>query len=261
MTVAVMALGASMALAVPVTQTVKPLEQRGTLRVLVSSDENPEMYDYKGTAANPGLEREILEGFARLHNLKVESVPMDFEGILTAIQKGEADIATGIIDTPFRRQQVAFTTEVLPARHLVVTRKPAPAIDTLDQLRAQRVSVIKGSSWEEQAKAAGVPAAKIDGYGDQNAAQEALKSGKNGAMVMAISDYTLAHRRDPALTAGMFLGQPGSAGWAVRQEDTVLRAALDEYLTSIRKTPSWGRLVVKYFGEDALSVLGRAKKE
>jgi hypothetical protein len=30
---------------------------------------------------------------------------------------------------------------------------------------------------------------------------------------------------------------------------------------NLRRTPSWGRLAVTYFGDDALNLLGRARKE
>jgi len=42
--------------------------------------------------------------------------------------------------------------------------------------------------------------------------------------------------------------------------ETELRRALDSYLTSLRKGTSYSRLIVKYFGNDALRVLGRARE-
>jgi ABC-type amino acid transport substrate-binding protein len=43
----------------------------------------------------------------------------------------------------------------------------------------------------------------------------------------------------------------------VRKPDTKLRAELDAYLENLRSGASWNRLIVKYFGEKALTVLGR----
>jgi hypothetical protein len=39
----------------------------------------------------------------------------------------------------------------------------------------------------------------------------------------------------------------------------VVRAALDEFLGNVRKGTTWSRLVVQYFGDQALAVLGRAR--
>jgi len=40
-----------------------------------------------------------------------------------------------------------------------------------------------------------------------------------------------------------------------------LKKALDEYMDGQRKAGAWSRLVVKYFGDRALSILGRAKED
>ena len=60
---------------------------------------------------------------------------------------------------------------------------------------------------------------------------------------------------------GGFLGPPGALAWAVRKEDTALLAALDDFVAGTRRTPTWGRLVVKYFGEEAPEILKRAREE
>jgi len=74
------------------------------------------------------------------------------------------------------------------------------------------------------------------------------------------SAFALLHRREPALRAGPFLGAPRSAAWAVRKADVALLEALNEYVENMRRSASWGRLAVTYFGEDALTLLGRAKE-
>ncbi len=33
------------------------------------------------------------------------------------------------------------------------------------------------------------------------------------------------------------------------------------YLVNLKRTPTWGRLVIEYFGDDALRILGRAHGE
>ena len=45
----------------------------------------------------------------------------------------------------------------------------------------------------------------------------------------------------------------------MRKQDPALRAALDDYLGNVRRGPSWSRLIVKYFGDQALQVLGKGK--
>ena len=57
------------------------------------------------------------------------------------------------------------------------------------------------------------------------------------------------------------MGPPGSLAFGVRKDVPRLKHALDEYVTNLRRTPTWGRLVVKYFGDRAPELLKRARGE
>jgi ABC-type amino acid transport substrate-binding protein len=232
----------------------------GVVRALVAADEAPEMFALV-PSTQPGFEREILEGFARLHKVKLEVVPVQgFENIIPALLKGDGDVICGILDTEARRRQVAFTVEILPSRLLAVSRKPK-ALASVRELAAERVGVVTGTAWGDAATAAGVPAARIESFTDMKALLDGLRSGKVTAGVMSLSDFVLLRGREPDLQAGPFLGEIKTAAWAVRKGDDLLLRGLDEYVENLRRTPSWGRLAVTYFGDDALNLLGRARKE
>jgi ABC-type amino acid transport substrate-binding protein len=232
------------------------IKKAGVLRVIAQKDEAPEMFAFTDSAS-PGFEREMIEGFARLHGLKVEAVPVRLsDDRIPALTRGDGDVIIGIVDTTARRKLIDFTTEVIPARHLAISRKPT-VLKTVDDLLAARVGVVKGTTWAAAAAEAGVPASKTELFPDRDVMLAALKDGRITATVMTVSDFTLAAKRDPDLVAGPFLGPATSAAWGVRKSDAQLRAALDVYLDNFRKGPSWSRLVVKYFGEQALAVLGR----
>jgi membrane-bound lytic murein transglycosylase MltF len=74
---------------------------------------------------------------------------------------------------------------------------------------------------------------------------------------MSVVDFTMAKKRDPALRAGTFIGPRGSGAWGLRSSDAELKRALDDYLTAARRSGSWSQLVIRYYGQDALDVLGR----
>jgi membrane-bound lytic murein transglycosylase F len=233
---------------------------RGVVRALVAADEVPEMFALVDSP-RPGFEREILEGFARLQKVKLEVVPVQgFDNIIPALLKGDGDVICGILDTEARRRQVAFTVEILPSRLVAVTRKPK-TIANLRELAAERVGVVTGTAWGEAAAAAGVPASHIDSFADMKGLLDALRGGKVGASVMSLSDFVLLRSHEADFLPGPFLGEVKTAAWAVRKDDGTLRSALDEYVENLRRTPSWGRLAVTYFCDDALSLLGRARKE
>lgn len=232
------------------------IKKVGVLKVIAQKDEAPEMFSF-ASGPSPGFEREMLEGFARLHGVKIEAVAVrTSDDRIPTLNRGEGDVIIGIVDTEARRKLIDYTVEVIPARHLALSRKPT-VLKTVDDLLAAKVGVVKGTSWATTAAEAGVPVSKTEFFPDRDVLLAALKDGRITATVMTVSDFTLAARRDPDLVAGPFVGPAGSAGWGIRKSDAQLKAALNEYLDNFRKGPSWSRLVVKYFGEQALAVLGR----
>jgi ABC-type amino acid transport substrate-binding protein len=231
---------------------------RGALRVLVGAGEEPVWFGLKGGDA-PGFEREVLEGFARLHKLRFEAVVVeDWAEAIPTLLQGHGDLLAGVNDTPARRRQVDFTAELLPARNVVVTRRPQAPVLTAGELRAARFAVVPHTTWAEALEKAGVPASRRVAVEDVEAAFDALRAGRATATVTDVLDFLLQRRRDGDLQAGMALGGALSSAWAVRKTDPQLRRALDAYLVALRAGPNWSRLLVKYFGEDAPAVLGRA---
>lgn len=236
------------------------LRTRGTLRVVVWKDNLPELYAVQPPAS--GLEQELLQGFANLQRLKLEVVAVpELEDRIPALLEGRGDlIAGGFVDTPARRKQVSFTSELFPIRHVVVTRRPHRVIASLDELREEKLGTVEGSSWADEISAAGVPAKNVDkSFRSADDVLAGLKSGKISAVVMSAVWAAVAARKDPQLQLGLFLGAPTSVGYAVRPDQKLLRAALDEYITNVRRTPTWSRLVVKYFGEQGLEILRRSR--
>jgi membrane-bound lytic murein transglycosylase F len=234
------------------------IQAQGSIRVIAAEGEQPEMFDFDGDPAKPGLEREMLEGFAALKRLKLEVVPVKaFADRIPALLRGDGDVIVGLVDTVERRKQVDFTSEVLPVRHLVVTRKPGSPVQNVDELRKREVGTIRGTTWARETLAAGVPESQVEYFPDTEPLLSALAAGRVEAVVMTVSDFTLALGRHPGLEAGTLLGEPSRAAWGVRKADVKLKAELDAYIDNLRSGGSWNRLVLKYFGESALTALGR----
>lgn len=230
-----------------------------SLRVLVAADEMPEVFSF-AEEGRLGFERELLEGFCRLHGLRLEVVPVsDFEQTIPKLLGGEGDVIAGIVDTVPRRQRVLFTSEVLPVRHLAVTRRPGPVATRVEELRRMRTGVIPGTAWEAATAEAGVPEAKRIEFRDVAALLTGLRAGEVDAVVMALLDFALAKTHDPDLVAGPFVGAQTSAAMAVRPSDGRLLDALNGYLLGMR--PARDALMFKYLSEDALSLIALARRE
>lgn len=246
------------------SEAADPLGLRvpGVLRVLVSSDEMPEVFSFAARAPKPGFERELVEGFAKAKRLELRIVPVkSFDQIIPLLLKSEGDLIVGIVDTAARRQKIAFTSETYPVRHLAVTRKPQARVASASDLRGLKVAVIPGTTWADVTAEAGVPAANQVSCTDTNDVLDSLKKGRAQATVMAVFDFALSQKYDAALEAGPFLGTPGVAAWGLRKEDEALKRAIDDYLLALTTSPAKSSLLVKYFNEGALDLLRRARKE
>jgi ABC-type amino acid transport substrate-binding protein len=132
-------------------------------------------------------------------------------------------------------------------------------VTTLADLRGEKVGTIKGTSMAEAVAAAGVPNV-VDTITTRKL-PEALQTGQVTAVVLGVENAITAQRDDAAMQLGLFLGPPRSLAYAVRKTDAALLAALTEYIDNVRRTPTWSRLVVKYFGEAAPEILKKARQE
>lgn len=234
------------------------IQKRGTLRVLAVVIDPDEFIT---SQAGVGLEREMLEAFARLHRVELSVTDVQsWDRLVPLLLEDRGDLVAGrFTATDARRQRVDFTAEVFPTRAVVVTRKPHPAVASVDALRHEKVGTVRGTSLADAVAALNLPAEAVDDGVAAGTLPQALKSGRVSAIVLGVENAMAEKHKDPDLQIGGFVGPPGSLAWAVRREDASLKAALDEYISGMRRTPTWGRLAVKYFGEDAPEILKGAQ--
>jgi membrane-bound lytic murein transglycosylase F len=256
-------LALALAVAVPASAAAADLadvKARGTMRVIVMPLGPADEFFPVPTGAKPGLDREVLDGFAALHRIKLEVVPVEgWDNLIPALLQGRGDVIAGRFTvTDARLRQIAFTSEVFPSRNVVLTRKPHPRVETVEALKQEKVGTIRGSSMAEAVKAV-VPPANVDDSIPPGGLPAALAQGKVSAVVLGVESAIAAQREDAQVELGAFLGPPRSLAYGVRKQDAVLLQALNEYIDNVRKTPTWSRLVVEYFGGAAPEILRKAR--
>jgi membrane-bound lytic murein transglycosylase F len=253
----------ALALAATIPSTAADLadaKARGTLRVIVMPLSAADEFFPIPQGARPGFDREVLDGFAGLHRIKLVVVPVEgWDNLVPALLQGRGDLIAGRFTvTDARLKQIAFTSEVFPSRNVVMTRRPHAPVQTLEALRQEKVGTIKGSSMAEAVHAV-VPAPNVDDSIPPGGLPAALAAGKVSAVVLGIESAIAAQREDAQIELGTFLGPPRSLAYGVRKEDAALLHALNEYIDNMRRTTTWGRLVVEYFGNSAPEILRKAR--
>jgi ABC-type amino acid transport substrate-binding protein len=236
----------------------------GTLRVLTAAQNQPEFVSLDQEGAR-GFDYEVLEGFAKLNRVSLEIVPSSgWDQLVPDLLRGKGDVIAGqFTDTESRRKLIDFTVEVFPTRAVIVTRSPHRVVTTLEQVRREeRIIVIHGTSMVNALMDVGVGRSHIDdSFPAGQPIAAALRSGQITCTALEIQAAIVARRHDPDLQIGVFVGPPASLAYGVAKEAPALRDALNEYIHNLRRTPTWSRLVVKYFGETALEVLRKARGE
>jgi ABC-type amino acid transport substrate-binding protein len=239
----------------------QPAAASQPLRVLVV-DTGSGRFISSDPAVRTGFDREILDAFAELERRKLEIVPVPgWDQLIPALLAGKGDVIAGTFTlTEERSRQVAFTGETFPVRYCIVTRKPAPPIRTLEALRKASVGVVKGSVLRQALLDAGVPPGRIVEL-PTGGSWEALTDGRANAYITGVEHALPELLERPELEMGLFVGAPSSFAYAVRKEDAELHRALSGYVANLRRTATWNRLVVKYFGARALEILKAAREE
>jgi ABC-type amino acid transport substrate-binding protein len=242
-------------------QDLPEIKRRGTLRVLAVVDEKePEFVSLK-PGGTPGFDREILEGFATTQGVRLELITVpNWQALMPWLGVGKGDLIAGrVSDTPARRTQAEFTREVFPTRIVVVNRLPRTPVATIAELAPLRLGTIMGTGTVDAMKAAGLPTQRIVPLA-AGTLSESLREGRADAAVWALESALLAQRRDPHLQIGPFLGPPQSLAYGVRRDAPLLLRALNDHILTVRRTGTWNRLVVKYFGQTASAILARVKE-
>jgi ABC-type amino acid transport substrate-binding protein len=244
----------------PVAADLPEILARKTLRVLAVIDrERPEFFvDPPGAA--PGFDRELVESFCRFHKLALVVVPQSSsEELIAALLAGRGDVIAGRFRASEERlRRMAFTVETFPSRLVVITRRPHRVVQSVQELREEKVGTIAGTVMVDELLKANLASDDIVRLG-VGELPLALRAGRITAAVWGVEMAVAMKRQDPSIQLGMFLGPPGSIAWAVRKGDPALLAALDAHIEASRRSPAWSYLVVRYFGEAAPEILRRVR--
>jgi polar amino acid transport system substrate-binding protein len=117
----------------------------GVLTVATSPDFPPyESIDDNGSYV--GFDIDMAYAIGEVMGLKVEIVPTEFDGIMTAVSTGKADIGmSGLSVTEERKNSVDFTMNIANEAQVVIVRRGSP-IKTPADLAGKRVGSQNGTT-------------------------------------------------------------------------------------------------------------------
>jgi membrane-bound lytic murein transglycosylase F len=196
------------------------------------------------------------------------------ENAIRRLNKGEGDIlAFPLTVTNQRKEYVLFTKPQFNSHQVLVQRKPEgwermrhteirdSLLRDLRQLAGQSVYVIRQSSFvprlQQLSEEIGAPITIIED--SANAESESLiERVARGEIDYTVADQVIANvnvNYYSNLDAGTMLSLPQPIAWAVRKNSTLLQKAIDDWLTAIKKEPTFMVIYNRYYKSPRSSLL------
>jgi len=261
-----------LALALPLTARrytgdLEVLSQKRNIRALVVYSRSGFFYD-KGHPK--GISYEAVEEFGRFVNKKLKTgnlrinmtfIPVKPGQLKAALTEGLGDfIATGVVVTPERQQEVAFTIPIATdTRPIVVTGPTGAGYDTIDNLSGKKIYVNPLTNYYENLQSLNVGFRKAGRQpvlvekADSNLTDEDLLEMVNSGLIPATVTFTqradfwskvfsqLVVHPDMALASGEQLA------WVTRKDSPKLKQLLDDFMEGHRLGTSFGNTLFRRY--------------
>jgi polar amino acid transport system substrate-binding protein len=173
-------------------RTWERIQASGTLVVGTSAD-YPPFESYNANFQLDGFDIALMKALGQKLGVEVEFNDFAFDGLLDALQTGQADIAiSAIAATEERRERVDFSDVYFISHGVALANAVAPfdTLPSLDDLRGQRVAVEGGTVFESWAESnlvepGIIPQADLHVYSD---VEQAIKDVQRGLVDVVLLD-------------------------------------------------------------------------
>ncbi len=232
------------------TDDLPGLKKRQRLRMITR---NNSMTYFIHRGQQVGFEYELIKEFADRHDLRLDIViPASHADLLAYLNEGKGDIvAAAMTITEERRAQAAFTQPYNEVGELVVVRAEEDSIAGLEDLAGRTVHVRQSSSFYTtlMALADSIEGLQVAALPDSIETEDILADVEEGRYDITLCDSNLL---DVELAYGRqlkaaFSIKPTALGWAVREDNPALLAALNHYVTEEKGGLFFNMMKKRYF--------------
>jgi polar amino acid transport system substrate-binding protein len=197
-----------------------------------------------------GFNVDLANEIAKRLKRPIEITATQFSGILPSLQAGTLDfVAAPVTVTKERAENYLFTEGYLNTDYQFLTKKGAPPITDLKQLKDKVVSVNKGSAYDSWAKGLEADIGwKVESYGTQTDAVQAVMAGRAYANVAGNTVIQWAVKQQPQLQLS-YLHSTGLV-WAapLRKDSKELLGQIENAVECIKRDGTMAALHEQWFG-------------
>ena len=232
------------------------LRQRGT--IVITTDATYPPFEYKEDGVLQGFDIELGNEIGRELGVTVTWVPMEWSGVLGALETRKADLVmSGVTITDERKKGNAFSRPYFLSGQAIVRRRGDTGIQTIQDLLSKKVSVQEETTGQYALEKAGVKKDQILRF-DQ--LQDGLLDVRNRKSDAVVADL-------PALKAILKKGYPEleiaqpkpftqeNVGLVARKSEPELVYAVNQAIDRILVDGRYARIYEKWMGEKATGSL------
>ncbi|RFU64036.1 transporter substrate-binding domain-containing protein [Bacillus sp. V59.32b] len=210
-------------------------------------------FEFEESGEYKGIDIDLINEIAKNEGFKIELNPMDFGGIIQAMQAGELDVAiAGMSITDDRKKVVDFSDPYFDAGLTLVVKKGTTDIKTLDDLKGKTVAVKKGTTGAafatEKAKEKGY---KVVQFNDSPAMFQEVSNGNADVLLedYPVIAYAIAQKDLGLEIVGDRLNGDKYGIAVLKGENEELLDKINNGLKELRDSGKYDEILNKYLGE------------
>jgi polar amino acid transport system substrate-binding protein len=210
-------------------------------------------FEFKEGNDYKGIDIELINAIAKNQDFKIELSPMDFGGIIPAMQANQLDVAiAGMSITDERKKVVDFSTPYFDAGLTVVVKEDNSSIKSVEDLKGKKIAVKKGTTG---AKYATDNAAKLEitvvQFNDSPAMFQEVSNGNADALIedYPVISYAIAQKDLGLKIVGDRLNGDQYGIAVLKGENADLLKKINTGLAELKKDGTYDKIIKTYLGE------------
>jgi membrane-bound lytic murein transglycosylase F len=232
------------------------IRERGSIRMLTRNNA-VSYFLHRGN--QQGFDYELMKMFARAHGLRLDViVPADGADLLPWLEEGRGDVvAAQLTITEARKARFAFSEPYLHVDELLIQRAGEPPITELAALKGRTIHVRRSSSHRatlDELRRLYGPFTLVDAP-EELETEQLIAMVARGEIPLTVADSNVAAAEltwRGGFQATLPLKRDVAIAWAVRKENTALRAELDAFAKKVYRGLEYNVLKKQYFESSKL---------
>lgn len=210
-------------------------------------------FEFKEGDEYKGIDIDLINAIANNQGFEIELSPMDFGGIIPAMQANQLDLAiAGMSITDERKKVVDFSTPYFDAGLTVVVKEDNASIKSVDDLKGKKVAVKKGTTGakyaQDNAEKLGI---QVVQFNDSPAMFQEVANGNAAALIedYPVISYAIAQKDLGLKIVGDRLNGDQYGIAVLKGQNQDLLEKINKGLDELKKDGTYDKIINTYLGE------------